>query len=507
MTAAFDAVVPADVLVVGSGVAGLSAALAARERRVIVLSKGSPDAGSTPWAQGGVAAPVGPDDSPELHARDTLAVGGGLNDRSAVRTLTGEASARIADLAAAGGRFDRGPGGGLALGREAGHSVHRILHADGDATGAEVQRALTAAAAASGIEVRGTTWAAELVVDGGRVIGLTARGPGGERLLFPAPAVILATGGSGRLWSHTTNPSAVTGDGIALAARAGAALADLEFVQFHPTALASGRDPMPLLTEALRGEGAVLVDETGERFMVSEHPDAELAPRDVVARAIWRRSRQGHGVFLDARSAVGSRFPTRFPTVFGICAEEGLDPRVDPIPVAPAAHYHMGGILTDLDGRASLPGLWAVGEAACTGVHGANRLASNSLLEGLVFGHRAGQSAAGAGRVRPAAVLQVAADPGPDPGDAPDIVAELRAVMWDRVGLVRDHDGLVFARDRIERLAEKLAPGLSEAHNMTTAARLITGSALARPESRGGHYRTDHPDADPAWARSLVVGG
>jgi L-aspartate oxidase len=507
MITGFDAVLPADVVVVGSGVAGLSAALAANRRRVIVLSKGSLDAGSTPWAQGGVAAAVGPDDSPELHARDTLAVGAGLNDPAAVRTLTAEAAARITDLVDAGGRFDRGPDRGVSLGREAGHSVHRILHADGDATGAEVQRTLEAAVVAAGIETRRGVWVADLVVDGGRVVGVTGRGLGGERLLFPAPAVILATGGAGRLWSHTTNPPAVTGDGIALAARAFARLADLEFVQFHPTALASGRDPMPLLTEALRGEGAILVDETGERFMLDEHPDAELAPRDVVARAIWRRSREGHEVFLDARSAVGSRFPTRFPTVFGICAEEGLDPQVDPIPVAPAAHYHMGGILTDLDGRASLPGLWAVGEAACTGVHGANRLASNSLLEGLVFGHRAGQGAAAAGPSPPPGMLREAADPGPDPGEAPDIVAELRAVMWDRVGLVRDHDGLVFARDRLERLAEKLAPGSSEVHNMTVAARLITEAALARPESRGGHYRSDRPDADPAWARSLVVGG
>ncbi len=510
MTTRFTEVATADAIVVGTGVAGLSAALAMAPRRVLLISKGAVDAGSTRWAQGGIAAPLGPDDSPDLHAADTMAVGGGLNDRAAVDALTSDAESHIRTLIALGGRFDLAPDGSIALGREAGHSTRRILHADGDATGVEVQRALEAAVSrADHVRLIERLFVTDLVVDAGRVVGATTRTAAGDRLLLAAPAVVLATGGAGRLWAHTTNPAAVTGDGIALAARAGAALADLEFVQFHPTALASGRDPMPLLTEALRGEGAILVDDSGERFMPRQHPDGELAPRDVVARAIWHRLAMGRRVFLDATEAVGSRFPDRFPTVFGLCLEEGIDPRIDPVPVSPAAHYHMGGVVTDLDGRASLPGLWAVGEASRTGVHGANRLASNSLLEGLVFGGRAGRSvrasdAAPAARVD---LLRAAVDPGPEPADASDVIEVLREVMWDRVGVVRHGEGLRVALETIDRLVDKLEPGVSEASGMLTSARLIATAALARPESRGGHSRDDYPRTDPAWARSLVMNG
>jgi len=300
----------------------------------------------------------------------------------------------------------------------------------------------------------------------------------------------------------------VTGDGLAMGARAGAALADLEFVQFHPTALATGRDPMPLLTEALRGEGAVLVDGSGVRFMVGEHPDAELAPRDVVARAIFRRRQGGAVVYLDASKAVGASFPERFPTVFELCMSVGIDPRREPVPVAPAAHYHMGGVAADLDGRSSLPGLWAVGEVACSGVHGANRLASNSLLEATVFGERAADSvkAAAPGRIDETAAAAAAADPGLLSGDNAPLVEELRRIMEERVGVVRDRAGLVEGLEAIEALAARLAPVASEARNMIDAARLIARAALVRTESRGAHFRSDYPAPDPAWVREGEAG-
>ena len=504
----FDRLLQADAIVVGSGIGGLTAALAMTPRRVVVITKGDPGGGSTPWAQGGIAAAVAPDDSPREHAADTVAVGGGLNDARAVDVLTAAAPERVAALRALGVHFDTGPDGGLLLGREGGHHRRRVLHSGGDATGAEMMRALVrAAAGADHVETVPFAFAADLVCDGGRVVGVTVRTAAGERLLALAPAVVLGTGGIGRLYANTTNPPEVTGDGLAMAARAGALLADLEFVQFHPTALASGRDPMALLTEALRGEGAVLVDETGERFMVGQHPDAELAPRDVVARAIWARLQAGGRVYLDATAAVGAVFPERFPTVFDLCLEDGIDPRVQPVPVAPAAHYHMGGVATALDGRTSLPGLWAVGEVARTGVHGANRLASNSLLEATVFGQRAGEAVRAADPPPVEATAAFAAsDPGPAPGDLSELVGELRRTMWEGVGVVRDGPGLTAALECLEGLAGRLEPGASEARNMVDAGRLIARAALARTESRGAHYRSDYPDPDPAWVDREEVG-
>jgi len=501
----FDRLVRADAVVVGSGIGGLTAALAMAPRRVLVVTKGDPGGGSTPWAQGGIAAAVAADDSPREHAADTVAVGGGLNDPRAVEVLTAAAPERVEALERLGVRFDTGPDGTLLLGREGGHHRRRVLHSGGDATGAEMMRALVrAAAGADHVETLPFGFAADLVVDGGRVVGVTVRTDAGEKVLALASAVVLATGGIGRLYANTTNPPEVTGDGLAMAARAGAAVADLEFVQFHPTALASGRDPMALLTEALRGEGAVLVDEAGERFMVGRHPDAELAPRDVVARAIWARLQAGGRVYLDATAAVGASFPERFPTVFDLCLEDGIDPRTQPVPVAPAAHYHMGGVATDLDGRASLPGLWAVGEVSCTGVHGANRLASNSLLEATVFGQRAGEAVrvAGAPPVEATAAF-AAADPGPVPGDQGGVVGELRRTMWWGVGVVRDGPGLTAALERLEDLARRLSPGASEARNMVEAGGLIARAALVRTESRGAHFRSDYPEPDPAWEGPL----
>lgn len=498
----FDRLLAADVVVVGSGIGGLTAALAMAPLRVLVVTKGDPGGGSTPWAQGGIAAAVAPDDSPAEHAADTVAVGAGLNDSPAVGVLTAAAPERIDALEGLGVHFDTGPDGSLLLSREGGHRHRRVLHSGGDATGAAMMRALvSAAASAAHIQTLACACAADLVMDGGRMAGVTVRTDGGERLLVIAPAVVLATGGIGRLYAHTTNPVEVTGDGLAMAARAGARLADLEFVQFHPTALATGRDPMPLVTEALRGEGAVLVDETGERFMPAEHPDAELAPRDVVARAIYRRRRAGHEVYLDGTRAVGAAFPDRFPTVFELCLEDGLDPRREPVPVAPAAHYHMGGVATDLEGRSSLPGLWAVGEVARTGVHGANRLASNSLLEATVFGQRAGETvlAARPGRVDEAGARAAAADPGLAPEGTAPVVTGLRGVMDEGVGVVRDRAGLAAALEAIEGLAASLPPAAGEARNMIDAARVVARAALVRTESRGAHFRSDYPVADPAW--------
>jgi L-aspartate oxidase len=514
-----------DAIVVGTGVAGLAAAVSLAPRRVALLTKTRFAAGgSSTWAQGGIAAAVGADDDPVLHAADTLAAGAGLNDPAVVALLTEEGPRRIARLLELGARFDRAPGGQLALGREAAHSRRRILHAGGDATGAELVRALSAAVAREGaVSIFEETFALDLIVEDGAVAGLAAVGPDGRRQLFLAPAVVLATGGLGRLYLHTTNPSEATGDGLAMAARAGADLVDVEFVQFHPTALAVGADPMPLLTEALRGEGAILVDGRGVRFMPGEHPDAELAPRDVVARAIWRRLIQGDRVFLDATRAVGERFPERFPTVFRLCREAGFDPRVEPIPVSPAAHYHMGGIAVDGRGRTTLPGLWACGEAAATGAHGANRLASNSLLEALVFGGRVAEDLAGIpmpavpAMSAMSAMSAISAIPRRRPvrlprlPEVPEDTAEARAaltravrtLMWEKVGVVRDGQGLTAAVAELDRLAETHPGASGEARNLIWAGRLVATAALARRESRGGHYRADYPAADPAWRRHL----
>ncbi len=507
MPGRFDQVLESDVIVVGSGIAGLSTALDLAPARVIVLTKGVPGGGSTAYAQGGIAAAVAKDDAPRTHAADTIAVGGGLNDPDAVNVLTVSAAGRVADLVNLGVSFDAESGGLLDLGREGGHSRRRVLHAGGDATGVELRRVLIAATKASDhVEIIDDTFAADVVVDGGCMAGITARRHE-DRLLVAASAVVIATGGIGRLYSHTTNPPELTGDGLAMAARAGAVLADLEFVQFHPTALATGRDPMSLLTEALRGEGAVLRDDRGERFMVGEHADAELAPRDVVARAVWRRLAAGRRVYLDGIETLGDGFRERFPTVFDLCMQDGVDPRREMVPVAPAAHFHMGGIATGLDGRTSVPGLWAAGEVARTGVHGANRLASNSLLEGSVFGHRVAESIreSAPARISIAAATAAAVDPGPTPEPQPDIVESLRELMWDRVGLVRNRRGLAGALEEMGRLGDKLAQQPSEATNMLTVARLVARSALIRTESRGGHYRSDYPTSDGAWSQSIEV--
>ena len=490
-------------IVVGSGIAGLTVALAHGD--CAVISKTVTGAGSSRWAQGGIAAAVGGDDHPDRHAADTQGVSGGLGRAEIAELVTMAAPERIEWLISLGARFDTAADGTLALGREAGHDRRRIVHANGDATGAEVMRTLVAATVArDDIERLDDTLVVDLLRDGDRIVGVLTVDSRRRLVAVVSPSVVLATGGIGRLYLHTTNPAEVTADGLAMAARAGAVIGDPEFVQFHPTALDAALDPMPLLTEALRGEGAILVDAHGHRYMVDVHPDAELAPRDVVARENWRQRRLGP-IHLDARM-IGPDFPDRFPTVWTIAQQAGLDPRVDLMPVSPAEHYHMGGIATDDDGRSSLPGLYACGEAASTGLHGANRLASNSLLEGLVFGARVAEQmrldtadwTAPTTLAVPQTALQLdlACDGETD-------IERLRRTMWDDVGLERDADGLSRAAATIAELTPRLATH-PIGRNLVETARLVTEAAAARTESRGSHHRRDHPTPSVAAAHTML---
>jgi len=497
----------ADVVIVGSGAAGMMAALDLSPLSVALITKKELGAASSSnLAQGGIAAAVSPDDDPELHARDTLRVGKGLSDPEVVRLATGRGPELIQRLIDLGTEFDRGPDGAIALGREAAHSERRVVHAHGDATGAEVVRALKIAVCNSPpIRVLENCFAVDLIVESGRVGGLIARTAENGWIYLQSGSVILATGGIGSLYSYSTNPVEATGDGLAMAARAGATLGDLEFVQFHPTALASEHRPLSLLTEAIRGEGAVLVDETGCRFMLDEHPDAELAPRDTVSRAIWRMRELGHQVFLDARDAVGERFPQRFPTAFRNCLELGIDPRTDRIPVCPAAHYHVGGIVTDLSGRTSIPGLWACGETACTALHGANRLASNSLLEAMVFGVEVAQQVKGDWKSRAVRLPSAPAMVRSWTPEPPAVRNRIQNLMWKQVGLVRDRDRLCDALDTLWEIQESTSPGPGELRNLLTVAQLVTRSALDRRESRGVHYREDYPETHEEFARHSYI--
>jgi len=496
----------ASCVVVGSGIAGLSAALAHGD--CIVISKTALGEGSSRWAQGGIAAAIGDDDRPALHAADTHRVAGGIGDREVMSIVTRAAPEEIRWLTSLGADFDTGPDAYVLLGQEAGHGRRRIVHARGDATGAEVMQTLVRATSARpDIRRLDDTFVLDLLRHGPRVVGVLACTGDGEHIAVVAPAVVLATGGLGRIYEKTTNPSEISADGLAMAARAGVVVRDPEFVQFHPTALDASVDPLPLLTEALRGEGAQLIDETGYRFMVDVHPDAELAPRDVVARENWRRRHDGGRVYLDARM-IGADLPDRFPTVWRIARRAGLDPRQDPLPVSPAQHYHMGGIATDAAGRTSLAGLYACGEAASTGLHGANRLASNSLLEGLVLGRRVAEAmAVDVTDARPPTTVEV-------PGetldlklrDLPDIeqdVAELRGIMWAKVGVMRDRPGLEEATARLGCLSPRLSRH-PLGRNLIGAARLVTAAALDREESRGSHYRSDHPEPGPHPASTLI---
>lgn len=497
-----------DAIVVGAGIAGLVAALKLEPARVTVLCKTRLGKGAaTDWAQGGIAAAIGKDDSPRLHAIDTQLAGAGISDRKIVEILTRDAPAQVEELLALGAAFDRTEGGELALGREAAHQRRRIVKAGGDATGHEILKTLIGAVREHpSIEVVEDVTALDLILEGERVCGVSAMA-NGAALEFSTGAVVLATGGVGRLYRYTTNPVEATGDGIAMAARAGALLADMEFVQFHPTALAIGRDPMPLVTEAVRGEGATLVNDLGERFMLSIHRDAELAPRDVVARAIFEQLQRGRTVGLDAREAIGAQFSEAFPTVFRFCTEAGIDPRVQNIPVAPAAHYLMGGIAVDEWGRTSLENLWACGETSATGVHGANRLASNSLLEALVYGSRVAVDIANAHRdstvlARDARPVAPSARNRRDPRTtAAQALSDIRNVMYSNVGLVRDEAGLRAALARLDDLSAEFGESRDELRSLLVVGRLIAEAALNRRESRGSHYRSDYPQTNEAFAK------
>jgi L-aspartate oxidase len=501
-----------DVVVVGSGIAGLTCALHLREagHHVTVVTKVNIDDGSTRWAQGGIAAVLDPIDTPEAHAADTMVAGVGLGDPAAIDVLVREGPTRVRELMRLGADFDRHADGSLMLTREGGHHANRIVHAGGDATGAEVQRALHAA-------VRRDPWIRlienALVLDllraaDGRACGVTLHvlGEGTEDGVGAvlARAVVLATGGMGQVYAVTTNPSVSTGDGVALALRAGAEVTDLEFVQFHPTALYTGRGgaQQPLVSEALRGEGAYLRDGDGKRFMVGQHELDELAPRDIVAKAIHRvmTAEGGDHVWLDARHV--SDVATRFPTITAYCLDAGVDPAHDLVPVAPAAHYASGGVRTDLHGRTSIPGLYACGEVACTGVHGANRLASNSLLEGLVFARRI--------------AADIVADP-PEPAEPvypreaggvfdPRGRAALQRAMSRGAGVLRSAASLREAADAVDR-AEPGTPGTAawEATNLYTVAAALIGAAAVREETRGCHWREDFPEASDAWLGHLLV--
>lgn len=521
-----------DLVVVGSGVAGLSAAVraAGAGRSVLVLTKGELSQSATRYAQGGVAAALAPSDSPGRHLADTLSAGAGLCDVDAVRVLVTEGPLRVRELQALGAAFDTvGPDGVLALAREGGHSLARVVHAGGDATGAEIERALVASArAVDEIEVREGWFTTGLRIRSGRCSGVDAVDPGGRPVAVDARHTLLATGGAGQLFSVTTNPRLSTGDGIAMALAAGAAVADVEFMQFHPTALHTPTMPRPLVSEALRGDGAVLRDEHGDAFMRAGHPMGDLAPRDVVSRAMTRRmvERGLAHLWLDA-TAIGD-LDVRFPTIAASCRSIGLDPARDWLPVAPAAHYLSGGVATDLDGATTIPGLWACGETACSGVHGANRLASNSLLDGLVFAPRV-VAAIERGRDGPEPTGVLAGVVGRDPrpvsvapsppaagghpaGDAEAARSTLQAALTRHAGVLRDAVSLARAAKAVDAVAAD--PGASgttrEAHELrglVAVARVLVAAAAAREESRGTHTRLDHPAPSARFLGRFVADG
>lgn len=537
--------IDADVVVVGSGVAGLTTALrcAAAGLATIVVTKARLDDGSTRWAQGGIAAALGEGDTPEQHLDDTLVAGAGLCDEDAVRTLVTEGPGAVRRLIGTGAHFDTTAEGAIALTREGGHHRRRIAHAGGDATGAEISRTLVEAVREAALHTVENALVLDLLTDAeGRTAGVTLHVMGEGQHdgvgAVHAPAVVLATGGMGQVFSATTNPSVSTGDGVALALRAGAEVSDLEFVQFHPTVLFLGtgaEGQQPLVSEAVRGEGAHLVDASGTRFMLGQHEMAELAPRDIVAKAITRQM-QLHGtehMYLDARHFGAEMWEQRFPTILAACRANGIDPVQEPIPVAPAAHYASGGIRTDLSGRTTVPGLYACGEVACTGVHGANRLASNSLLEGLVFaeriaadivgdGPRAGDGSAAAPPVSspPLDAETVAAHSASSPLLDPEARGTIQRIMTRGAGVLRSAGTLATAADELEDLhrsavlkagaAEpKLAvPGVEawEVTNLLLVSRVLVAAARQREETRGCHWREDRPERDDEnWRRHLVV--
>lgn len=471
---------------------------------MVVLTKRSLFDSSTSYAQGGIAAAIGAGDSPELHWRDTLAAGAALCDADAVRVLVEEGPARVRELYRAGADFDVKADGKFKLGKEAAHSRRRIVHAHGDQTGAEVARTLAERVRENPrITVIEKARVLDLIVHDGVVYGVKAS-VAGRAVEIIADATVLATGGCGQVYRYTTNPEVATGDGYAIAHRAGARLADMEFVQFHPTALDTPENPLALISEAVRGDGAILVNADGKRFMTERHRLAELAPRDVVAREIFRERAATGAVLLDARK-IGD-FDTRFPGIFALCKARGIDPRTDLIPVTPAAHYMMGGVVVDLQGRSTLERLYACGEVSRTGVHGANRLASNSLLEGLVFAERVARDLAAVEplpgtvpEIAPWTVAQLL-----DRGAAQVAAGRIRDIMWEDAGIARTAKGLRTAVAQLTEIGQRLPEGATEEANMIDTALLIAGAALLRKESRGGHYRADFPHAKDKWRKKHI---
>lgn len=502
------------IVIIGAGLGALYAALKLAPAPVVIISPEPLGEGaSSAWAQGGVAAAMDPADSAAAHASDTVKAGAGIVDDAVAAQVAQAARDHILDLTELGAPFDRTAEGGYVLSREAAHSFARVVRVKGDQAGAEIMKALVARVRATpSVQVIEGVLASGLEVSGGRVSGVAlerATPKGSAPILLRGAGYLLAGGGSGGLYALTTNPQRIRGQVIGMAARAGAVIADPEFVQFHPTAIASGEDPAPLATEALRGEGAVLVDRDGHRFMPAAHPLAELAPRDIVARAVFAETQAGRAPALDTRKALGARILTLFPGVAEACRRAGINPARQPIPVAAAAHYHMGGIATDADGRASLKQLWVCGEAASTGLHGANRLASNGLLEALVYARSCALSIA--------ATLTACARPAPIPtpevtlrfaagGQQPDeaAVARLRAVMTANVGVIRTGEGLRRALTEIARLEAEQGDSPTF-RNMTATATLIAAAALQREESRGAHYRSDFPEPASAARRSRIT--
>ncbi|WP_407176424.1 L-aspartate oxidase [Bradyrhizobium sp. STM 3562] len=496
-----------DIVIIGGGLAGLFCALKLAPRPVTLISAAPLGRGaSTAWAQGGIAAALAENDSAEAHAADTIAAGAGLVDERIALGLTREAADRIDDLLRYGVPFDRDLEGRLALGREAAHSARRIVHVRGDMAGQAIIAALTDAVRNTpSIRVVEGFVAEALLAEDNAVTGLQLRKRGDDMAspeTIAARALVIATGGIGHLYAVTTNPQEASGLGVAIAARAGAVIADPEFVQFHPTAIMVGRDPAPLATEALRGEGATLINDKGERFMRAAHPLAELAPRDIVARRVFAEIVAGRGAFLDARAALGDRFADKFPTVYASCMAAGIDPARQPIPVAPAAHYHMGGIAVDARGRSSIEGLWAAGEVSSTGAHGANRLASNSLLEAIVFAARIAEDIAG--RIASSTRRPTTEQPTPRNCALPaKAVHDLRAMMTSHVGVIRDREHLAEAVRAFAALERDT--GNVVLRNMATTALMVAASAFNRRESRGAHYRDDYPAPSKALARRTMT--
>ena len=498
-------------IVVGSGLAGLTCALSLAPRPVTLISKTAHlESGSSIWAQGGIAAAVGPGDSPQAHAADTVSAGAGLCDPERVRALTEDGAMALRWLLNEGIRFDRDATGELQLAREGSHQHARVVHAGGDATGNILMQKLVQRVAESpSITVLTDTFVDDLLVHKGQVAGVVAFNQGNEWMDISAPRVVLATGGIGIAWERTTNPPESTGDGLAMAARAGAKLANLEFMQFHPTALAvdAGDSNLTLLTEALRGAGATLLDESGYRFMRDIHALAELAPRDVVARAIHARVSCGQQVRLDLAPALRSKGASAFPGAVAAAKHAGFDPYLEPVPVVPAAHYHMGGIQVDSSGRSSLAGLWACGEVSATGIHGANRLASNSLLEAVVYARRVAEDI----RSSVNTLLDIPVrHRRPEPVMMNDAifattVVRIRELMTQRVGIARSEDELRSALAQLEKIKAELGDTPGEIQNLVLVGQLVALAALRRTESRGAHFRRDYPKTAPAWQRAQLM--